>query len=337
MELFKFLKKPKKKYKYLVVNGCSQTSGQGCEEDKTWRIKLANKLGLKLITLSIPGSGWYHIQNSTMSFIQNNKEILDDCFFIFQISMLDRRLNYQEIPIVRNDSWEKWNIKYTSPVATSALGFLDWKKYSNNCPKPADWDESFPQFSTLYTGPENIHPNLVFFPEHRHYSNKNNVWKIGPNTDEIPPYIHEQFEELMIYWGREISTFHLFLKNLKLNHIMVDGYTPFLSHKLNFKNYYENKQEFNFIKKFWENKPMESDQPEIMLYDFKNIKGKWLYDLIDEKYKITNTILWNAYLNQHGPEWSPDGGHAGPKGMDRILEMIYDNLVTKGWFDEIHN
>jgi lysophospholipase L1-like esterase len=45
--------------------------------------------------------------------------------------------------------------------------------------------------------------------------------------------------------------------------------------------------------------------------------------------------LWNAFLNQPpNPEWSPDGGHAGPKGMDRILEMICDNLITKGWFDE---
>jgi hypothetical protein len=119
---------------------------------------------------------------------------------------------------------------------------------------------------------------------------------------------------------------------------MVDGYSPFLSHELKFKNYYENEQEFDFIKRFWSKQPMEEDQPEVMLYDFKNIKGKWLYDLIDDKYKITNTILWNSFLNQPpGLEWSPDGGHAGPKGMDRILEMVWDNLVNKGWFNEIHN
>lgn len=325
-----------KKYKYLVVNGCSQTSGQNCVLEETWPVKLANKLGLELINLATSGTGWYHIQNSTMSFIQNNKQILDDCFFIFQISMLDRRLNYEEIPIVRTDVWEKWNIKYMSKSANSAKGFIHWKKYSKFI-KPDDFDLTRPHLNTTYTDANNIWPYLLFFPEHRHYSNKNNVWKIGDNTDEIPPYINEQFEELMIYCGREISSFHLFIKNLGLDHIIVDGYSPFVSHQLKFDNYYENEQEFDFIKRFWDKDPMPEDQDEVMLYDFKNIKGKWLFDLIEDKYKITNTILWNSFLNQYGEEWSPDGGHAGPKGMNRILEMIWDNLVNKGWFNEIHN
>jgi len=326
-----------KKYKYLVVNGCSQTTGQNCIIEETWPVKLSKKLGLELINLAAPGTGWYHVQNSTTSFIQNNKKILDECFFIFQISMLDRRLNYEEVPIVRTDVWEKWNIKYMSKSANSAKGFIDWKKYSYPHLKPKDWDEAYPQFSTTYTETHLIPAKLEFFPEHRHYSNKNNVWKIGKKNKDIPPHINEQFEELMIHWGREISSFHLFVKNLGLNHIIVDGYTPFVSHQLKFKNYYENEQEFDFIKRFWNKHPMREDQSEIMLYDFKNIKGKWLYDFIDDKYKITNTILWNAYLNQHGLDWSPDGGHAGPSGMDRIVIMLYDNLINKGWFDEIHN
>lgn len=325
-----------KKYKYLVTNGCSQTTGQNCVLEETWPIKLAKKLGLELINLAAPSTGWYHIQNSTMSFIQNNKKILDECFFIFQISMLDRRLNYEEIPLVRTDVWEKWNIKYMSKSANSAKAFIDWDRYSDY-PKPDYWDESYPQFTSVYLQANEIFPKLLFFPEHRHYSNNNNVWKIGKNTDTIPPYIDEQFEELMLYWGREISTFHLFIKQLGLNHIIVDGYSPFVSHQLDFKNYYENEQEFDFIKRFWNKDPMPEDQPEVMLYDFKNIQSKWLYDLIEDKYKITNTILWNAYINQWGKEWSPDGGHAGPKGMDRILIMLYDNLINKGWFDEIHN
>jgi len=326
-----------KKYKYLVVNGCSQTAGQGCIVDETWPAKLSKKLGLELINLATPSTGWYHVQNSTTSFIQNNKEILDDCFFIFQISMLDRRLNYEEIPIVRTDIWEKWNIKYMSKSANSAKGFINWKKYSAIELKPKGWDESYPQYTTTYSESNNINCNLGFFPEHRHYSNNNNVWKIGEYNDKIPPHIHEQFEELMIYWGREISSYHLFLKNLNIDHLIVDGYSPFLSHELKFKNYYENEQEFDFIKRFWNKNPMLEDQPEVMLYDFKNIKSKWLYDLIEDRYKITNTILWNSFLNQDGIEWSPDGGHAGPKGMDRILEMVWDNLVNKGWFNEIHN
>jgi hypothetical protein len=40
-----------KKYKYLVVNGCSQTSGQMCPVSETWAVKLANRLGLELINL----------------------------------------------------------------------------------------------------------------------------------------------------------------------------------------------------------------------------------------------------------------------------------------------
>ena len=323
-----------KKYKYLVVNGCSQTIGQNCVVEETWPVKLSKKLGLELINLATSSTGWYHIQNSTTSFIQNNKEILNQCFFIFQISQLDRRTNHVEIPLVRSDIWEKWNIKYLSQSSVSVLGYLDWQKYSPMFPKPLDWDILYPQFSNPYTIPSDINTNLIFIPEHRHYSNKNNKWKIGKNFDNFPPYIYEQFEELMLHWAREISSFHLFIKNLGLDHIIIDGYSPFLSHELNFKNYYENEHEFDFIKRFWDKNPMEEDQPEIMLYDFKNIKGKWLFDLIDDKYKITNTIIWNSYLNQYGKEWSPDGGHAGPKGMDRILEVIWDNLTEKGWFNE---
>lgn len=326
-----------KKYKYLVVNGCSQTTGHNCILEETWPVKLAKKLNLELINLASPGTGWYHIQNSTTSFIQNNKEILNECFFIFQISMLERRLNYEEIPLVRTDIWEKWNIKFMSKSANSAKGFIDWKKYSDDELKPTEWDDLYPQFTSVYFDTPSIGCGLHFFPEHRHYSNLNNKWKLGSEYDKIPEYIHEQFEELMIYWAREISSFHFFMKNLNLDHIIVDGYSPFLSHELNFKNYYENEYEFDFIKRFWNKYPMTEDQPEVMLYDFKNIKGKWIFDLIDSNYKITDTILWNSFLNQYGPEFSPDGGHAGPKGMDRILIMIYNNLIEKGWFNEIYN
>lgn len=322
-----------KTYKYLVTNGCSQTLGQNCVVEETWPVKLANKLGLELINLATSGTGWYHIENSTTSFIQNNKDILNQCFFIFQISQLDRRTNHQEVPLVRTDIWEKWNIKYLSQSAVSARGFIDWEKYTEVF-KPDDWDILYPQFSQTYVDSNNIDTNLIFIPEHRHYSNKNNKWKLGHNNDIFPPFIYEQFEELMIHWGREISSFHLLLKQINIDHIIVDGYSPFVSHQLNFKDYYENEHEFDFIKKFWDKYPLDGDQPEVMLYDFKNIKGKWLYDLIDEKYKITNTILWNSFLNQYGDEWSPDGGHAGPRGMDRILGMIWDNLIEKGWFDE---
>jgi hypothetical protein len=322
-----------KTYKYLVVNGCSQTVGQNCVLEETWPVKLSKKLGLELINLAASSTGWYHIENSTISFIQNNTSILPECFFIFQTSQLDRRTNHHEVPLVRTDIWEKWNIKYLSQSSVSSKGYIDWEKYSK-IPKPKNWEKSYPQFSQTYANSDSIYTNLNFIPEHRHYSNKNNKWKIGVANSEFPPYIYEQFEELMFHWGREISSFHLLMKQINIDHIIVDGYSPFVSHQLNFDNYYENEQEFDFIKRFWDKNPMPEDQLEIILYDFKNVKSKWLYDLVDDKYKITNTILWNSFLNQYGPDWSPDGGHAGPKGMDRILIMMYDNLIRKGWFGE---
>ena len=103
-----------KKYKYLVVNGCSQTSGQMCPVSETWAVKLANRLGLELINLASAGTGWYKVETSTMSFINNNKDILDECFFILQKSELARRVNYEELAVNKSDIWEKWNIKYMS-------------------------------------------------------------------------------------------------------------------------------------------------------------------------------------------------------------------------------
>ena len=73
------------KYKYLVTAGCSLTFGQGCEYEKTYPSLLANKLGLKLINLAVCGTGWYSLQTSITSFINNNKDILHECFFILHI------------------------------------------------------------------------------------------------------------------------------------------------------------------------------------------------------------------------------------------------------------
>lgn len=325
-----------KKYKYLVTVGCSQTSGQNCEQDETWPVKLSNKLGLKLINLASPGSGWYHVQSVTTDFIQNNKNILNECFFIFQKSMLERTLNYEQIPIVRTDIWEDFNIKYLSKNAVSARGYKDWKKYSNH-PKPDYWDKSFPQYTGTYTDCNNVESNLGYFPEHRHYPNSRNPWKLGQNTDIYPPYIHEQFQELMLYWGYQMYSFHLFIKSLNIDHIMVDGYSPFLSHKLKFTNYYDSNDEFEFVKRFWSNESMERDEDEIMLYDFKNINSEWIYDSIESKYKIDDVVIWSLYQYPYGDEWSPDGGHAGPAGMNRIVKVIYQNLINKNWFNEIHS
>lgn len=321
-----------KKYKYLVVSGCSQTYGQACDYEKTWPYRLAKRLGLELINLALPGQGWYFVENHITSFIHHNKDILHECFFILQKSMLERRLDYLETPITPTDIWEQYNMNFVSKTAASALGYKDWEKYTNH-PKP-EWFFPYNQSNGIWIDEHDVNSFLIFFPEHRHYPDSRHGWK---HDGKIPPYMEGQFDELMLYWGRKMYSFHLFLKSLDIDHIMVDGYSPFLSHKLDFKNYYESDEEFEYIKLFWSTDIIEDDEQDVMLYDFKNLKSTWLFDKIDIKNKIDDVVLWSLYQYHSDTSWNIDGGHAGPLGMKKIEKVIYDNLVQKGWFDEIHN
>jgi len=321
-----------KNYKYLVVNGCSQTSGQMCPISETWPVKLANRLGLKLINLASPGSGWYKVETSTLSFINENRDILNDCFFILQKSALDRRVNYEEIAVNRSDVWECWNIKYMSKTDLSFHGYLDFEKHGFSKPRYHRLDDINQEFQLYGEFGDFLKiSKLRFFPEHKHYPNSRHFWKLGDNNDVYPPYIHEQFEELMLHWGLRISSLHMLLKNIGADHMIIDGYSPFLSYKLDFKNYYDTNDEFEFTKKFWS---IESDNPnDEMIYDFKNIKCGWIFDTIDNKYKIDDVVMWSLYqFKPHRTDWNADGGHAGPKGMDLIESVIYKNLLEKNWF-----
>jgi len=320
-----------KKYKYLVVNGCSQTYGQMCPVNETWAVKLANRLGLELINLASAGSGWYKVETSTLSFINGNRDILDECFFILQKSALDRRVNYGEIAINKSDIWEKWNIKYISNSDLIFQGYIDFKKHGFDEPIYNRLNDDTQQFQ-IYDELHDIGrtSNLVFFPEHKHYPNSRHFWKLGDNNDVTPPYIHDQFEELMLHWGLRISSLHLFLKHMGIDHLIVDGYSPFLSYKLNFRDYYDSEEEFEFVKKFWST---ETDNPDDeMVYDFKNIKCGWIFDTIESKYKIDDVVLWSLYQFKTERLYNADGGHAGTLGMDIIEDVIYKNLVEKGWF-----
>lgn len=324
-----------KKYKYLVTIGCSQTFGQGCEHSQTYPNLLGKKLGLEVINLAVCGSGWYALETSLMSFINNNRSILDECFFILQKSALDRRVNYQEIATCRTDVWQKWNIKYLSQVAVASLGYNDWKKYYFLEHKPEWWPDepAFRQNVGAWIEPHNIINDLSYFPEHKHYPNSRNQWKIGNNHNVNPPYIHEQFQELMLHWALRISSLHLFLKNLNLDHIIVDGYSPFLSYKLNFTNYYDTHDEYEMVKEFWSTNTVGVDVDDVMIYDFKNIQAGWIFDSIDIKYKVDDVILWSLYqFKQHDTKWNIDGGHAGPLGMNLIADVLHKNLLNKGWF-----
>lgn len=325
------------KYKYLVTAGCSLTFGQGCDYDKTYPSLLADKLGLKLINLAVCGTGWYSLQSSITSFVNNNKDILDECFFVLQTSTLERRVNYTEIPIVRSDAWEEYNIQFISKIQTAALGWNDWEKYYDINKKPAEFKFNGRNGYHI-SDPHEIDCSLIYFPEHKLYPNSRNRWKYPTeNGDIFPPYIHQQFEGLIEHWAQQISSFHLFLKVNNVNHIIVDGYIPLVSYKLNFRNYHNKESEYDMTKKFYSsdsddlNQKLESSD-EYMIYDFKNIKSGWMFELIDSKYKIDDGIMWSLFSwKPHNSDWNIDGGHAGPKGMELISNMIYNNLVEKKW------
>lgn len=323
------------KYKYLVVSGCSQTYGQGCPADKIYPKLLADKLGLKLINLATCGTGWYSVETHVTSFINNNKDILDECFFILQKSALERRVNYEEIAICRTDIWEHWNMKYMSPINVCSHGYIDWIKYNGN-DKPDYWPDAGEQKYdiTMWNYPNQVKKQLIYFPEHKHYPNSRNKWKLGDDNTITPPYINEQFDELMLHWGLRINSFHLFLKSIGADHIIVDGYSPFLSYKLDFTNYYDTNDEYEMVKEFWSTGTTGIDVDDSMIYDFRNTKSGWVFDAIDIKYKINDVVLWSLYqFKQHGTEWNRDGSHAGPLGMKLIADVLYKNMVSKGWVE----
>lgn len=328
--------------KYLVVVGCSQTYGQICHVDETWATKLAKKLGLELINLAVSGTGWYHIEAITTQFINYNQDKVKDCFFILQKSMLERRLNYQELPYIESDIFEKWNINFITGMVLSARGYNNWDRFGKLNLKPNDWEENkIHQYIGCWMDEGDIDPEFRFFPEHRHYPESRHSWMLpieGTEDQMMPPRMDERFEELMLHWAQRMYSFHTFLNSLNVDHIMFDGYTPCLSYKLNFRDYYNNEDEFQFIKEFWSMKDMEdydagSDKPDdvVKLYDFKNIKSGWLFDKIDIKNKIDDVVVWSLYQYHLEPQVNADGGHAGPIGMDRIFDVIYLNLIDKGW------
>ena len=326
------------KYKYLVVNGCSQTMGQLCHVDKTWAQLLANRLGLKLINLASSASGWYTLETSTTSFIHNNRDIIPECLFVLQKSMLERGLDYENLPIYPSDIWEDYNIKYLPEHTIRIHGYNDWEKYTKFPVIDEFRVKNDPyQARPMYTEFESNQDlnKLAYFPEHRHYPNSRHHWKIKDHYggESWPEYIHEQIDELLLHFGQRMLSFHLFLKSMGADHLLVDGYSPFLSHKLNFKNYYDTDEEFGFVKRFWSNEKTEWDEDDVMLYDFKNTKSSWIFEQIDNKYKIDDVVLWSLYQFKTEPRWNVDGGHAGPLGMELIEKVIFKNLQEKSWIN----
>jgi hypothetical protein len=74
----------------------------------------------------------------------------------------------------------------------------------------------------------------------------------------------------MLHWATRVHSFHLLLNNIGADHLIVDGYSPFLSHKLNFRNYYDTDDEFEMVKRFWSTEETEFDEDDVMLYEYKS-------------------------------------------------------------------
>jgi len=322
-----------KKYKYLITNGDSQTWGEGCRVDKTWPVKLAEQLGLELINLATPGSGWEKVKTSTTSFIFNNKDILNECFFILQQSTLDRLIDYEHLPMYRTDVWERYNMKYLQLHDFCVMGVNNYEKFGytrSDITRDENQGPTFLYDRNLICNYGEDWSKLICFPEHRHYPNCRHKWRLG-DDNIYPPYIDDQFEEFMAIRGMGMLSFHTFLKQIEVDHIMVDGYSPHLSYKLKFTHYYDTDDEFEFANRFWSTDI--NDSFEEKLYDFKNIKTGWMFDSIDVKYKIDDVVLWSLYqFKDHHTDWNTDGGHAGPKGMELITDVLQKNLEKKGWF-----
>ena len=340
-----------KQIKKIVTIGCSLSQGFYCEVDKIYSKILSDKFKCENINLSIPGSGWNDIESTTISFIQNNKDNLDETLFILQNSTIDRSLNYNEISLYKTDVWNRYNIDYVTMTSFSYLGAKDYQKF--NYPNPLIDSYGIHQKRTEKYNKNEIHflpiklkaynelknnefkksekwAKLKFFPMHKHYQNPEFPWKLGNDLDIIPSLIQEQFQELMLYWGKKMLSLHLLLKKLSVNHIFVDGYTPFLSNNLEFENYYDTDDEFEYVKKFW--RPENKDNS-VISYDFKNIKSKWMFDLIDKKNKIDDVVLWSLFQFKDVPsDWNKDGVHAGYKGHKLISDVLEKNLIKKGFF-----
>ena len=309
------------KPKYLVVIGCSLSFGQEVEYDETWGYQLAKELGLQLINLASGGSGFYYIEDVLNQFIIKNKQNLKDYFFIIQNSELNRCIDYQNISFIphNNQELKKHGIKVLSKVSSLMLG---GDKINRDC-SPRDKTEV--KFWQTYEEDFN-------FPNHRVNPNHRNPWYIKDGENEIyPPDIEIQFQNLMNHWSYKNLSIHSLLKGLGVKHLLVDGYFPLLSHKLNFRKYKEYEvNDYDFTQMFWSNESSVDDEDNVMLYDFENIECADYISQISSENKIDDCVLWTLFaFRQPQTDWNIDGGHPGKKGHEIISKVLLKNIQEK--------
>lgn len=309
-----------KKPKCLVVVGCSLTFGQGVKYDETWGSLLAQELGLDYINLGCGGTGWYYAEEVVKTFVLENQENIDDYLFIIQKSEFNRRPSYEEVGFIpiENENLKKHNINLIPRIAYE---FIGPKEGFRSC-EPI---QGFDQDSWVHTF------NL---PNHRVNPNHRNPWWVDVDNKGVSaphPNTNIQVESLLTHWGYSIFGLHKFLKEFNVNHILVDGYFPLLSCKLNFKKYNcFSDNEFELTKDFWSCKPMKNDEDEILLIKHDNPKLISIIDKIDKKNKIDDVVLWSTFFwKASRSDWNIDGGHPGPKGHKQIKEIILENIKQK--------
>lgn len=102
---------------HLVVNGCSFTYCQGLYDppNEGWPRLLANKLGVPVVNLAVPGSSNDGIHRRTYDYYYKNLPTGSKPFFVIAMSMNIRTEAY-----VTDDSYEKVN-DYVNLAATDHL------------------------------------------------------------------------------------------------------------------------------------------------------------------------------------------------------------------------
>lgn len=307
-------------YKTLVVVGCSLTFGQGVKYEETWGYLLAKELGLEYLNLGAGGTGWYYVEEVMKTFVLENQENINDYLFVIQKSELNRCPNYDDISFVpvENETLNRVNINLLPQRAYEFIGPSEGKRTCEPITiiKEDSWLNDF-----------NI-------PNHRVNPNHRNQWWVDVNNDgkKAPhPKMDIQVESLLTHWGYSIFGLHKFLKEFNTNHILVDGYFPILSCKMNFKKYdCFSEDEFELTQDFWSSKPMEGDEGQILLVNHDNPKLIKIMDKIDIQNKIDDVVLWSTFFwKHHNSEYNLDGGHPGPKGHLIIKDVILENIKEK--------